>query len=354
VRSAWRPALDRQEAQVHFIGIDPHKDTLAACAVDPHGRPVSHASFPNDPAGYADLVPWALAYRPDRIGVEGAGGLGRQATLALQRSGLTVVEVPPQLTAQARRRGRSQAKTDPIDALLIARITLRDANLPTVRGDGPLEALRSLVDYRRELLGERTRLSNRLHADLEQLRPGYQRRLPKLAHPATVDRARRLLADDARTRAQIARQRLTRLRQLHTQIAELTTQITQLVQRFDTALTQICGIAAVAEAELLAEVGDISRYGTKAQFAMSNGTAPLPVSSGRTNRHRLNRGGNRQLNRILHYIALTQIARDPQGRAYYHRKLAEGRTKPDALRCLKRRISDRVYQTLRRQPPAGC
>ena len=88
-----------------------------------------------------------------------------------------MVEVPPQLTAQARRRGRSKAKTDPIDALLIARITLRDANLPTVRGDGPLEALRSLVDYRRELLAERTRLSNRLHADLEQWRPGYQRRL---------------------------------------------------------------------------------------------------------------------------------------------------------------------------------
>jgi transposase len=174
VRSAWRPTLDRQEAQVHFIGIDPHKDTLAACAVDAHGRPVSQASFPNDPGGYADLVAWALAHRPDRIGVEGAGSLGRQATLALQRGGLIVVEVPPQLTAQARRRGRSQAKTDPIDALLIARITLRDANLPTVRGDGPLEALRSLVDYRRELL-----------------------------------------ADDARTRARIARQRLTRLRQLH-------------------------------------------------------------------------------------------------------------------------------------------
>jgi hypothetical protein len=122
---------------VHFIGIDPHKDTLAACAVDHHGRPVSHASFPNDPGGYADLVTWALGYRPDRIGVEGAGSLGRQATLALQRRGLAVVEVPPQLTAQARRRGRSQAKTDPIDALLIARITLCDTNLSTVRGDGP-------------------------------------------------------------------------------------------------------------------------------------------------------------------------------------------------------------------------
>jgi transposase len=354
VRSAWRPQPYRQEAQVHFIGIDPHKDSLAACAVDPHGRPVTHITFPNDPAGHADLVAWALDHHPDRIGVEGAGSLGRQATLALQHGGLAVVEVPPQLTAQARRQGRSQAKTDPIDALLIARITLRDANLPTVRGDGPLEALRSLVDYRRELLAERTRLANRLHADLEQLRPGYQARLPSLAHPSTVARARRLLTDDPRTRARIARQRLTRLRQLHTQIAELTTQLTRLVERFDTALTQICGIAAVAEAELLAEIGDIRRYATKAQFAMSNGTAPLPASSGRTNRHRLNRGGNRQLNRILHYIALTQISRDPEGRAYYQRKLAEGRSKRDALRCLKRRISDRVYQTLRRQPPAGC
>lgn len=160
-----------------------------------------------------------------------------------------------------------------------------------------------------------------------------------------MDRARRLLKEDSRTRAQIVRRRLIRLRQLHTQIADLTTQITRLVQQFDTSLTQICGIAAVAEAELLAQVGDIRRYATKAQFAMSNGTAPLQASSGRTNRHRLNRGGNRQLNRILHYIALTQISRDPEGRAYYQRKLAEGRSKPDALRCLKRRISDRVYQS---------
>jgi transposase len=140
-----------------------------------------------------------------------------------------------------------------------------------------------------------TRLSNRLYADLEQLRPGYQRRLPSLAHPATVDHARRLPANDPSARAGIAHQRLTRLRQLHTQITELTTQIIRLVQRFDTALTQICGVAAVAEAELLAEVGDIRRYAAKAQFAMSNGTAPLPACSWRANRHRVNHSGNRQL-----------------------------------------------------------
>jgi transposase len=266
---------------VHFIGIDTHKDTLAACAVDEHGRPVGQATFDNDPAGHADLVGWTLGHRPNRVGVEGSGSLGRPATLALQAGGLAVVEVPPQLTAQARRRGRSQAKTDPIDALVIARITLRDSNLPAVRGDGPLEALRALVDYRRELLAERTRVTNRLHADLEQLRPGYQRRLPRLTHPRAVGCARRLLDGDAHVRARVARQRLTRLRQLHTQIAELTTQITRHGKRCNTALTQICGIAALAEAELLAEVGDITRYATRAQFAMANGTAPLPASSGR-------------------------------------------------------------------------
>jgi len=103
--------------------------------------------------------------------------------------------------------------------------------------------------------------------------------------------------------------------------------------------------------EILAEVGDAWRFRTKAQFAMANGTAPLPASSGRTNRHRLNRGGNRQLNRIIHFIALTQVSRDPQGRAYYLRKQAEGRTRKDALRCLKRRISDRLFQVLRTPAP---
>ena len=116
-------------------------------------------------------------------------------------------------------------------------------------------------------------------------------------------------------------------------------------------LTSIPGVAELTAGEILAEVGDAWRFRTKAQFAMANGTAPLPASSGRTNRHRLNRGGNRQLNRIIHFIALTQVSRDPQGRAYYLRKQAEGRTRKDALRCLKRRISDRLFQVLRTPAP---
>ena len=336
---------------MHFIGIDTHKDTLAACVINQHGRAVDHGQFRNDPAGHARLVTWATAYAPTRVGIEGSGGLGRHAALTLGRHGLPIVDVPPQLTAQARRQQRTHAKTDPIDALLVARITLRDEDLPTVRTDGPLDDLRALVRYRRELLAERTRLTNRLHADLHQLQPGYQARLRKLTSPNALTRAHRLLARDPGVRARLARQRITRLRHLHAQITRTTHDLTTLAGRFGTRLTDITGVARLAAAELLAEAGDVTRYATKAQFAMANGTAPLPASSGRTNRHRLNRGGNRQLNRSLHLIALTQISRDPEGRAYYQRKQAEGRSKRDALRCLKRRISDRVYQTLRAHPP---
>jgi transposase len=116
-----------------------------------------------------------------------------------------------------------------------------------------------------------------------------------------------------------------------------------LAATFGSGLTTIIGIAELSAAELLAEIGDVGRYRTKAQFAMANGTAPLPASSGRIDRHRLNRGGNRQLNRIIHYVALTQISRSPEGRAYYERKRAEGKTTKEALRCLKRRISDRIF-----------
>ena len=258
-----------------------------------------------------------------------------------------VVEIPPQLTAQARRRQRTQAKSDPIDALLIARIALREPELPRIRPSGDIEDLRVLVRHRRELLSERTRAASRLHADLEQLKPGYQGRIGRLTTGRNLDRARRLLSGDDRVRARVAQQRVARLRQLNLQIERITGEIGALSATFESGLTMITGIAELSEAELLAEIGDVARYRTKAQFAMGNGTAPLPASSGRIDRHRLNRGGNRQLNRIIHYVALTQISRSPEGRAYYDRKRAEGKTTKEALRCLKRRISDRIYVTLR-------
>lgn len=210
-----------------------------------------------------------------------------------------------------------------------------------------IDDLRVLVHHRRELQSERTRAASRLHADLEQLRPGYQERIGRLTTERNLDRARRLLSGDDRVRAEVARERVRRLRQLSRQIARITDEIGALSATFGSGLTTITGIAELSTAELLAEIGDIDRYRTKSQFAMANGTAPLPASSGRIDRHRLNRGGNRQLNRIIHYVALTQISRSPEGRAHYERKRAQGKTTKEALRCLKRRISDRIFVTLR-------
>ena len=333
---------------MHFIGIDAHKDTLAAAAIDQQGRQLDAGTFANTPDGYLELIDWVGRYDTSRIGIEGSGSLGRQSAIALQGAGFVVVDVPPQLTAQGRRHGRNHSKTDPIDALIIARVVLRDQDLPAVRISGESEDLRVLVHYRRDLISERTRLASRLHSDLEQLRPGYQSVVRRLTTTKQLDRANELLAELVSVRARIARQRVERLRALCEEIDQLTTELRSLVVAVTTGLTAIVGIAALTAAEILAEVGDVRRFRTKAQFAMGNGTAPLPASSGRTNRHRLNRGGNRQLNRILHFIALTQVSRSPEGRAYYDRKRAEGRSKQDALRCLKRRISDRIFQTLRR------
>lgn len=332
-----------------WIGIDAHKDTLAVAEVDDQGRQLDCRTFVNNPDGYTELVHWLADRCTQRVGIEGSGSLGRQAALALQRANFAVVEVPPQMTAVSRRHSRSQGKTDPIDALIIARIVLRDEDLPSIRPEGWLDDLRALVCFRRDLMADRNREAGRLHADLEQLRPGYQDRIQKLSQPRQLTKVRRLLAGDDRLRARLARQRVTRLFALCRQIEAVTTEISQAVSGLHDDLVAIPGVADLSAAEILAEVGDVGRFRTKAQFAMSNGTAPVPASSGRTHRYRLNRGGNRQLNRILHFVALTQISRDSAGKAYYLRKQSEGRSRKDALRCLKRKISDRVFQALRRQ-----
>jgi transposase len=290
---------------MQFIGIDAHKDTLAAAAIDEQGRQLDAKTFANEPDGYSELIEWVGQFGIERIGIEGSGSLGRHAALALQGAGFTVVDVPPQLTALGRRHGRNHSKTDPIDALIIARIVLRDEQLPAVRTSGYVEDVRLLVHYRRDLIAERTSLASRLHGDLEQLRPGYQANVRRLTTHKQLDHAHQLLDELVCAHARIARQRLARLRALCVEIDQLTVELRSMLAGFTTALTAITGIAELSAAEILAEVGDVRRFRTKAQFAMANGTAPVPASSGRTNRHRLNRGGNRQLNRILHFIALT-------------------------------------------------
>ena len=220
--------------------------------------------------------------------------------------------------------------------------------LALARPHGAIEDLRCLVRYRRELVAERTRQINRLHADLEQLRPGYHQRLGRLSTTAAFDRAARLLRGDPTSRALIARNRIKALRSLQRTIDGLAHEIRGAVDTTGTTLRRIDGIGHLVAADILTEVGNPARFGTKAAFAMANGTAPIEASSGRVRRHRLNRGGNRQLNKAIHTAAITQISRHhTEGRDYYQRCLDP---RQDQTRSHPRpqttSISDRIWTHL--------
>ncbi|HVD03096.1 MAG TPA: IS110 family transposase [Candidatus Dormibacteraeota bacterium] len=329
------------------IGIDSHKETLAACAVDDVGRQEAAAEFPNSRAGHASLMDWALQLPGDHVfAIEGSGGFGRSLATHLAHHRQTVVEVPSRLTARERRRLRTPGKSDPGDVLAISRVALREDHLPQPASTGWSRSLRELVDYREQLVGERTRCANRLHADLIELSPGYQVGVKNLVSKRYLARTELLLADNSLTRAGLARRRLQALRRLDLEIAELKREITQMVEASGTNLTAITGISTLGAARILAEVGDVRRFASENHFASATGTAPVRASSGSVRRHRLNRGGNRRLNRAIHTVALVQAQIDPRGRAYVERRRTEGKSWREALRCLKRHLSNVIYRQL--------
>lgn len=342
------------------VGIDSHKDSLVGCVVDEGGRALSYGRFENTGEGHGEVLDWVRQVRAGRVGIEGSGGYGRPLALVLLAAGVDVVDVPPQMTARARRGQRSRHKSDPSDALLVARVAAREDDLPRPRPHGVVEDLRVVVFYRREQVSLRNREANRLHADLAQLHCGCQHRITgRLTRSAALDQVTQLISPDQSVRAKVARRRVAALRALIIQIKELDQQVADLLTvAGGQALTEVCGIATTGAGEILAEVGHPHKYPTKAKFAMANGTAPLQASSGRIIRHRLNRGNNRRLNRTIHIAALTQIQRPgTEGRLYYDRLQARGKTTQEAIRILKRRISDRIWTQLQHlsttpQPPA--
>jgi transposase len=338
-----------------YAGVDSHKDTLAVAVIDAGGRVVTVRQLPNEAPGFARLAALVTEHGCLRVGIEGSTNYGWAAAMFLLEAGITVVEVPPLLTSRERSSRPGQGKTDPVDAVAIARITAREDHLPSVRPmDGPIADLRVLIDYREQLVTERRALANRVHVDLCWLRPGHQHALPRLTQPAHLQAALALLAGDEGVRAAVTRARLHRMIEINAEAAGLRSQIDALVAASGTTLTGIYGIGTLIAARILAEVVDINRYPSRHHFAAANGSAPIPASSGRTVRHRLNRGGNRQLNRALYTIAITEIRADTEGRAYYQRKRAEGKTGREALRCLKRRLSDVIYKTLRADAAAAA
>ena len=333
---------------MHAIGIDTHKDSLAACRVDEVGNPREERTFANDPAGHRALTAW-IGGPEVVVGIEGSASYGAALARSLVAAGLTVREVPPQLSRRERVRTRRAGKSDPGDALAIARVTLRETDLPPVRLlDRTLE-LRLLVEARDDLVAEQTRVRNRLHADLRTLLPGYgaaAANLTGVRHQRTVGRFLRPLRE---VQAELARQRLARLRRLGLEVATLTDQITERVTGHP--LLTIPGVGVLVAAKLIGEAGDIGRFRSPDAFAMLAGVAPIPASSGQTTHMRLNRGANRQLNRALYAIAFVQAAHHGPARAYLDRKRAEGKTGRDAIRALKRQLVRTVFRRLQQGAP---
>jgi transposase len=327
------------------VGIDSHKATLAACAVDEVGQPLAEAAFANGPAGFGELLGWLRGLGGvARVGIEGSAGYGAAAARYLLAAGEAAVEVPPQLSHRERRRSRRAGKSDPGDALAIARVTLREAGLPPVRLADASRELQLLVEAREDLVAEATRVRNRLHADLVVLVPGYGDAAANLVAERHRRTAGRLLRGVPGVQAELARDRLARLARLTVEARSLERRIEALVEGHP--LRSLPGAGALVTAKLVGEAGDVARFRSADAFAMLAGVAPIPASSGQVQRMRLNRGGNRQINRALHGIALAQARTHPPAQAFIARKRAEGKTWREALRALKRHIARVVFRLL--------
>ena len=328
------------------IGVDSHKRSHTAVAVDGTGRKLAERTVGTTSAGHLELVRWATRFSERRFALEDCRQLSRRLSADLLVAGEAVVRVPPKLMAGARRSSREPGKSDPIDALAVARAALRE-DLPVATLDGPDRELRLLVDHREDLVAERTRAQNRLRWHLHELDPGAEPAARSLGRAVVLAALDVQLAGAPGTVGRIARELVERIRTLTATINELGREIGRLVADLAPSLLGLAGCGPLSAAKLVGETAGIGRFRSRAAFARHNGTAPLPVWSGNTIRHRLSRTGNRQLNAALHRIAITQLQHDGPGKTYVEHRRSQGNTKAEAIRALRRRISDEVFRRMR-------
>jgi transposase len=332
-----------------LIGVDPHKTSVAVAAIDEaKGELLERASFPQNRTGLRALERWAKRFPGRRWALENAGGLGRYLAGRLTAAGESVVDVPPKLSARVRVLSTGNArKNDGLDALATALAASGNDSLVAVDPEAASEVLRLLSERREDLVAERTRALNRLHGLLRDLVPGG------VAGTLSADRAARILrgirpqeGSSSRVRRRLASEVLRDVRTLDRKIADLNERIEAEVEASGTSLTEIFGVGPILAARIIGTVGDVGRFPTKAHFASYSGTAPVEASSGEVVRHKLSLAGNRKLNYSLHMVAVCQARSDARGGGYYRKKMAEGKSRKEALRCLKRRVSDAVFRSL--------
>lgn len=330
-----------------MIGIDPHKRSNTALVLDGRETVLTRRRFANDSAGYRDLKAFARGWKQRTWAVEGARGVGLSLAQRLTMEGEHVLDVPAVLSARVRALGGgSGRKTDEADAYAVAVAGLRGHGLQVVKPEDEVAVLKMLSDRRQQLVEQRIAAVNRLHDVLQDLLPGGA------STRLTAIKAHEILAGLSpsdpvgQARKQLAVEHADDVAELDVKIKAMAKRIAAAVAQRPSAVTDIKGIGAVGTALILGEVGDVRRFRSKHHFASYTGTAPIDVSSGDQNRHRLNRGGNRRLNYALHIAALVQIRFPGPGQDYYARKRAEGKKPLEAMRCLKRRLSDVVFHAL--------
>jgi transposase len=337
----WLPVI--------LIGVDPHKSSHTAVAVDAAGHQVAQRRFVVNAGTFRQLMRWCEQWPERRFAVEGARGLGRTLAQQLAAAGENVVDVPSTLSARARLLATGgDRKTDAKDALHVAQAALFRHDLRPVEPEDQTTILRLLTERHEDLVHERTRVLNRLHAVLRDLLPGgAPTGLSADKAAALMKGVRPVTATDA-CRRDIARDLLSDLRRLDRQVKDNEAEMRDALAVTRTGLTTLPGLGTVLAAKVIGHVGDVSRFPTEHHFASYTGSAPLDASSGNNVRHRLNTGGNRALNSVLHIIAVCQIRDGGRGQEYYLRKITEGKTPAEARRALKRRLSNVVYRIMKR------
>lgn len=331
-----------------MIGIDPHKATHTAVAIDSDEVELDRITVAASARQGDELRAWAERFDEHRWAVEAARGMGYGVAQHLVAAGEDVLDVPPVLAARVRTLGSgSSDKTDRNDARSVAVCALRDPSLRRVAPTDHTRALALVASRHRDLARRTAKTKSRLHALLAELTPGG------LAGHMSLTRANALVESIEPTdaiddvRLEIAGELLDELDTLDAAMRASRRRVATAVDATATTLVDIVGIGAIGAATILGAIGDPDRFRTRAQFASYNGTAPIAASSGPNTRHRLNMRGNRDINHVLHIAAINQLRGLGPGRAYYDRKKNEGKTTKEAIRCLKRSISDAVWRALR-------
>jgi transposase len=336
---------------VIVVGIDPHKKTHTAVAVDAStGAEVCQLTVKARTKGHERLLAWARSLDGSRLfAVEDCRHVSGNLQRFLLARGERMKPVPPKLMAGARRGARTRGKSDPIDARAVAQAALRHPELPDAHLAGVEGDVRLLLDHREDLVAERTRMENRLRWHLHDLDPQFEVPTRGLHRYVWLDRtSAHLRAMEQSEQVRIALDEIRWIRELTLEANQLERELTTLVRLVATELLGIPGCGPLTAAKLLGETGGVRRFRSEAAFAMHAGVGPLEASSGDRQRHRLNRSGNRQLNTALHRIAVTQKRIHTPAKEFLERKRQEGRGKREALRCLKRHLARVVYKNLLR------